>query len=292
MIEYREVIAVVSGGSEDYRVFCGDAYTAVCMHSCAKPLQLLPLLEAGLEQTYLLTPDELAFMVSSHLGQDEHMAVFHSILRKTGLREEDMILPAAAPQGRIAHAHWLDRQEPLRKRYHPCSGNHLAMMLTHREKTGSPIGYERRDSFIQKQIGELLLQFADAAPPELNVTTDGCGVPAFTLPAHRIANVYRQLAGMAGTDERIHALVTAVWQHPRMIEGDGCIATVLNSQPGIFAKTGSGGLLVGALLDEDLGFMIRSSRGWKAAAEVLISCLSELHLLTPKIVCELKDCFI
>lgn len=262
------------------------------MHSCAKPLQLLPLLEAGLDKKYLLTQNELAFMASSHLGQDEHIAVFNSILQKTGLREDELILPPAAPQGRIAYALWLDRQEPLRKCYHPCSGNHLAMMLAHREKTGSPTGYECPDSLIQKRIGELLLQFADASPPDMSVTTDHCGVPAFSLPAYQISNLYRRLAGVSSTDERIHALVTAVGQYPRMIEGDGCIATILNSQPGIFAKTGSGGLIAGAILDEELGFVIKSSYGWEAAADVLISCLSELDLHTPKLVYELKGCFI
>ena len=292
MIEDRETIAVLCRGSQYYRVFHGNMHEAVCMHSCAKPFQLLPVLEAGLEKTYQLTQDELAFMVSSHLGQDEHIAVFYSIIQKTGLREDELILPATAPQGRIAHSLWLDRQEPLRKCYHPCSGNHLAMMLANREKTGSPTGYERRDSFVQKRIGELLLQFADAAPPDMIVTTDYCGVPAFSLPAYQISNLYRRLARESGTDERIHALVTAAGRYPRMIEGDGCIATILNSQPGIFAKTGFGGLIAGSLLNEELGFVIKSSYGWKVAVDVLISCLSELHLLTPKLVCELKECFI
>lgn len=284
-------MTVIFHDSMEVHAISGDAYRPICMHSCAKPIQILPLLEDKLDAKYGLTAKEISFMASSHLAQQEHMDVFLSILEKTGLKESDLILPNSAPQGKISRALWRTEDGCLRKRYHPCSGNHLALMLIQRELTSDVFGYEREDAAVQHRIMDRIRWLADIKSGDLLVSTDGCGVPAFTLPAYRIASIYQNLAVLAQTESSVCRLINAVHRYPRMIEGDQCIATVLNSQPGMFAKTGIGGLLTISLLECQVGLIIKTSNGWETVCSALKGFLQKSKMLTPELRSEISDCF-
>lgn len=270
---------------------CGDPISNICMHSCAKPIQILPLIERGINNKYDLTLDEIAFMVSSHLGQDEHMAVFSSILRKTGLKENDLILPETSPCGRIANEIWRTKNGKVSKRYHPCSGNHLALMLIQRELTGSVVGYERPDSKSQREIRDTLSVISKIDKRDILCTTDYCGVPAFVLPAYKISYIYRHLAILEESNADIKTLIEAMHNSPSMVEGDGCISTVLNSYPDIIAKTGANGLLAVSLLQQKIGIVIKSDAGWETVVNCLVRCLDKLNQLPPALEHELNKCF-
>lgn len=284
-------MTVIFRDSMEVHAISGDAYQPICMHSCAKPIQILPLLEDKLDAKYGLTAKEISFMASSHLAQQEHMDVFLSILEKTGLKESDMILPNSAPQGKLSRALWHTKDGCLRKRYHPCSGNHLAMMLIQRELTSDVFGYEREDAAVQHRIMDRIRWLADIKSGDLLVSTDGCGVPAFTLPAYQIASIYQNLAVLTQTEASVCRLINAVHRYPRMIEGDQCIATVLNSQPGIFAKTGSGGVLTVSLLECQAGLIIKESNGWASVCGLLKDLFQRINILTPELRSEIDDCF-
>lgn len=284
-------MTVIFHDSMEVHAISGDAYRPICMHSCAKPIQILPLLEDKLDAKYGLTAKEISFMVSSHLAQQEHMDVFLSILKKTGLKESDMILPESVPHGKLSRALWRTGDGCLRKRYHPCSGNHLAMMLIQRELTSDVYGYEKEDAAVQQRIMERVRWLAELKTRDLVVSTDGCGIPAFTLPAHRIALIYQKLAVLAQTEISVCRLIDAVHQHPLMIEGDQCIATVLNTHPGIFAKTGSGGVLAVSLLERNGGLIIKETNGWGSVCDALKDFLKKNNMLTPQLCSEINDCF-
>lgn len=269
----------------------GNPISNICMHSCAKPIQILPLLAHGINNKYDLTLDELAFMVSSHLGQDEHMAAFFSILKKTGLNETDLILPEASPCGRVAKKNWYAKNGELSKRYHPCSGNHLAIMLVQRELTGNVVGYERPDSKSQREIRDTLSGVAKIDIKDILCTTDCCGIPAFVLPAYKISYIYHRLAILEESNADIKTLIEAMHNSPSMVEGDGCISTVLNSYPDIIAKTGANGLLAVSLLQQKVGIAIKSDAGWETVVNCLVKCLDKLNQLPPALESELNKCF-
>lgn len=291
MAEQWNDVTVISCDSVKVNAISGNACGSICMHSCAKPIQIMPMLEDKLDVKYGLSSKEISFMASSHLAQQEHMDVFFSILEKTGLKESDMMLPESAPHGKLSHALWCSGDGCLRRRYHPCSGNHLAMMLVQRELTADVSGYEREDSAVQRRIMDWMQWLVEPQTGDLGVSTDGCGVPAFTLPAYQIANIYQRLAVLAQTESSVYRLVGAVHQHPRMIEGDQCIATVLNSQPGMFAKTGSGGLLTISFLEHQIGLIIKASNGWNSVCNVLKAFLQKNNMLTTELCGGITDCF-
>lgn len=270
---------------------CGDPISNICMHSCAKPIQILPLIERGINNKYDLTLDEIAFMVSSHLGQDEHMAVFSSILRKTGLKENDLILPETSPCGRIANEIWRTKNGKVSKRYHPCSGNHLALMLIQRELTGSVVGYESPHSKSQLEIKDTLSEISKMDKVDILSTIDYCGVPAFVLPMYKIPYIYQRLAILAENNASIRTIIEAMHNFPRLVEGDGCISTVLNSYPNIIAKTGVNGIVAVSLLQQRIGIAIKTDAGWKTVVNCLVRCLDKLNQLPPTLESELNKCF-
>lgn len=291
MSEPTNNTTVVCYQQDGTHTICGNSISNVCMHSCAKPIQILPLIMRGINSKYDLTLDEVAFMVSSHLGQDEHMAAFFSILRKTGLKENDLILPEASPCGRIAKKIWYTKNGELSKRYHPCSGNHLAIMLMQRELTGSVVGYERPDSKSQREIKDTLSVISKIDKGDILCTTDYCGVPAFVLPMYKISYIYQRLAILAENNASIRTVIEAMHKSPRMVEGDGCISTVLNSYPNIIAKTGVNGILAVSLLQQRIGIAIKTDAGWKTVVNCLVRCLDQLNQLPPTLETELNKCF-
>ncbi len=253
------------------------------MHSCAKPLQLLPVLELGLDKEYQLNDEELAFMTSSHFGQSQHMDVFSSILRKTGLQEQQLLLPPSAPCGTIAYENWLHQHNAARPGYHPCAGNHLAVMLAQRALTGSTDGYTQVDSPIQTRIATRVSEYSGVPFSEIEITPDGCGLPAYTLPVSNIARIYQRLSWENSTVPEIEKMLSAIHHAPRMIEGDGCISTILNQEQNLIAKTGAGGLLTLGLLEQKTGIVIASSEGWHHVVKLLIRCLSDLGAMTKRL---------
>ena len=62
------------------------------MRSASKPIQVLPTLLAGLHKKYNLSEEEVTICNSSHWGSNHHIYVLQSIMEKTGLKEEDMIM--------------------------------------------------------------------------------------------------------------------------------------------------------------------------------------------------------
>lgn len=244
----------------------GRSERTVWMHSAAKPLQLLPLLDRGLDRAYALSPGELALLSSSHMGQPQHMEALRSLLTKTGLRESGLVLPPAAPEGRISYRNWLLRGGGKRRLYHPCSGNHMAIMLLQRELTGGTAGYERMSSPAQREILWYIQNYTGETPM---LKLDHCGIPTYRVSLGGIASAYQRLGKEALSGGAAARLVSALHADPVMVEGDGCISTVLCADSGLVAKTGVNRLLALGDQRRGLGAAIISDGGWGDIVEAL-----------------------
>ena len=77
-----------SAGSTDWTSF---------YRSASKPIQALPILIRGLDRKYGLTAEETAIFSGSHWGDREHVRALESIMDKTGLTEEQMIMLPTYP---------------------------------------------------------------------------------------------------------------------------------------------------------------------------------------------------
>lgn len=251
------------------------------IHSVAKPVQVLPVYLLGLDRFYQLETEELAVMSSSHLAQQQHIRALNSILNKTGLHEQDMILHESVPVGRLAYQNWKANHGVPRKLYHPCSGNHLALMLAQRALTGSIRQYERPESAVQKMVLQLLKLLSEYT--EISIATDNCGVPLYLMPLSAVATVYRNLADCSEKYARIlrdamRKNYEVLRQEPVMLEGDGCLSTVLTGCGNLLAKTGAGGLLAVGIPSQSLGLGIQSSNGWFNVARLAQTVFRQMGL--------------
>ena len=105
---YRLMISYVAVDSSGMPIIQKNALERlVWMQSTAKRIQLLPFLDRGLHQKYALTKEEVVVLASSHLAQPQHVGALLSIFRKAELKEEDMVLPPSAPQGKRSYQAWI-----------------------------------------------------------------------------------------------------------------------------------------------------------------------------------------
>ena len=212
----------------------GETEWTCYYRSASKPIQALPTLVRGLHKKYGLTEEETAIFSGSHWGDEAHVRVCESIMAKTGLREEDMVMLPTYPNRPARREALLRANRPPRKIYHNCSGKHLCLMLLARE-LGEPVGdYWKRDSRTQRIVREMIAFMSDTAHEDIRVGVDGCGVPVFAVPFSRIATAYLKLScpeligdatirgAVVDNMRRLHA-------HPDMIAGEGVVDVLVRS---------------------------------------------------------------
>lgn len=271
-----------------------DCNKMIASHSTAKLIQVLPVYLTRLNQYYNFTPDELAIMSSSHLAQTQHVQVLERILEKTGLNEDDMVLHISAPTGRLAYENWMRQKQCKRKLYHPCSGNHIAMMLVQRELTGSVFGYEKKDSAVQQCIAGLMCYITECPKKRFHISTDNCGVPLYEIPIRNIAIAYKNMVCtpdkfQVSIARAIRQNISALRQNPLMLEGDQCLSTIITSHNGMVAKTGYGGLLAIGIPQYDVGIVIQAAEHtWSRAAELTYRALKRIGIKNEQLSHELE----
>lgn len=261
----------------------GQYRKKVAARSTAKLIQILPVYLLELDKKFSLSDEELVIMSSSQLAQKQHVCVLERLLEKTGIREEDIRISLSAPAGRIAYHIWSANRGAKRKIYHPCVGNHIAMMLAQRELSGHAKGYEDPDSQVQRWICKLMAEFCEYPESMIGITSDGCGVPTYILPMENIAIAYKNIVSHnLRKNQAIRQAVCchkqAIWANPRMLEGDGCLSTALSSRKGIIAKTGAGGLLALGMEKSEYGMLFQSDEeDWDEVANMVDMVLEELE---------------
>ena len=259
--EYRgdvlEKGIAASAGSTDWTSF---------YRSASKPIQALPILIRGLDRKYGLTAEETAIFSGSHWGDREHVRALESIMDKTGLTEEQMIMLPTYPNRQEEKMRLLRANQPPRKAYHNCSGKHLGMMLLARE-LGEPVErYWVRDSLTQREILHCISLMTDIPAENIRVGVDGCGVPVYAVPFRAIATSYLRLArpelieneplrtAVARNVELLHA-------HPNMIAGENIVCSVLTADPDLIGKSGALGVYALGIRSLGLGIAAKTMDG-------------------------------
>ncbi|MCA1732221.1 MAG: asparaginase, partial [Acidobacteria bacterium] len=78
-----------------------------------------------------------------------------------------------------------------------CSGKHAGMLLASRLLDLPSASYNDIEHPLQRQILQVLADFAGLESGEIGLAIDGCGVPAFHLPLHRTAFAFARLTAMS-----------------------------------------------------------------------------------------------
>ena len=261
--EHRVHAAVVDGA--DALVGAArDAGLTTFWRSCAKPFQVMPLLESGGFDELPWGADELALACASHGGEPEHVSVAEGMLQDIGREEGDLVCgphEPLAPRGAR-----LVRETGIRlsRLHNNCSGKHAAMLAL-AQTSGWPMdGYEQRDHPVQRAGAESVARWTGVAADHLVHAVDGCGVVVYGMPLHAMARAYARLAvAYARGDEVPRRVVDAIRERPHLFGGTDRFDTVLLEETDgrLLAKVGAEGVHSVALLDRGIGLAVKVEDG-------------------------------
>ena len=285
-IHRGDVAAVNCAGEIIFEI--GNANLPMFWRSAAKPFQALPFVKNGGLEKYNVTQEELAVLVSSHSGEENHVALVRGILAKLGLDESVLDCGVVRPMSGKAFKDLVARGEKVLPVHNPCSGKHsqiiaLAMML------GVPIeGYTKPEHEAQKIIFKHVAMAAKVPENELEIGIDGCGVPVFYLPLYNMALAYARLSTPRLGDWGEYELAAtkirdAMSDYPQVISGTGRIDLVVSEVTGgrIIAKIGADAVYCLCVKDENLGIAFKIEDGsYTAVTPMVIAVLKKLDLLT------------
>jgi len=225
----------------------GDPHLVTFLRSSAKPLQALPFIELGGDQTYHLTSKEIAILCASHVGTEDHVAVVRGIQEKVGIRESDLLCGIQPPLDTATAERLKARGEAFTPNHHNCSGKHSGMLAQARLR-GLPIAdYINPQHPVQQTILEYVSAMCALPAEQIEIGIDGCSAPTFALPLYHAALGFARLCDPRGMAvERMAAcqrIVQSMLAYPEMVSGEGHFDTRL-MQVGagrILAKGGAEG---------------------------------------------------
>ena len=284
---HRADVAVVDVTGRTVWEF-GESERSMFWRSAAKPFQLLPFAERGGIDLFGLTSEEVAFMVSSHSGEAQHVELAYSVLKKIGLTIEALECGAAKPMNsKVAKALMMEGS-PYQAVHNPCSGKHSGMLALAQMLHITIKGYTELEHPVQQLMYQAVADSAHLTKDAVETGIDGCGVPVFYLPLYNMAWAYARLAkpeqGKWG--EREHVVRTirdAMLAHPQIVAGSRRFDTVLmNITKGrILAKIGSEAVYCLASVPDGIGITYKIDDGsYRAVAPAGIAILKKLDLIS------------
>ncbi|MBQ9479443.1 MAG: asparaginase [Selenomonadaceae bacterium] len=285
-IHRGDIVAVDCDGKITYSV--GNPYLPMFWRSAAKPFQALAFVKNGGLEKYNITEEELAALVSSHSGEENHVALVRSILGKIGLTEDDLECGVLRPVNGKAFKKLIVNGEKPSQIHNQCSGKHaqimaLAIML------GVPVkDYIKPDHPAQQIIFKHVAMASKMPEDKLEIGIDGCGVPVFYLPLYNMSLAYARLSTPAKGDwgeytDAATKIRDAMSKYPQVVSGTGRIDLALNEVTGgrIIAKVGADAVYCLAVKDQSLGITFKIEDGSIPAINPLvIALLKRLDLVS------------
>ena len=256
-----------------------NAQLATYWRSCAKPFQVMPLLEGGGFAHAGWGADKLALACASHGGEPEHVALAQSMLRDLGLEEGDLACGPHEPLSARGAKFVRENGGRCTRLHNNCSGKHAAMLAAARMHAVPTEGYERAGHKVQDACTATVSVWTGVPVASLELAIDGCGVVVYGLPLENMARAYAKLAHAAASAHEIPSrIVGALRAHPFLLGGTDRFDTqVLEATEGrVFAKIGAEGVHTVALLDQGIGFAIKVEDGAQRAQHTAVLRLLQL----------------
>ncbi|CAA9359624.1 MAG: Hypothetical protein of L-Asparaginase type 2-like superfamily [uncultured Nocardioidaceae bacterium] len=263
------VVALERDGSVAWSL--GTVDTPMLPRSCAKPLQAVAMLRAGLS----LDGELLALSSASHSGEPFQLDGVRRILAAAGLSEEALLTPPDLP---------IDEEEVDRvvlagggpsSIAMNCSGKHAAMLATCVVNGWSTADYREPAHPLQQAIRSTVEELTGV--PVGTVAVDGCGAPLFSTTLVGLARSFRRLA--LATDGPERRLAQAIRDHPEWVSGSRRDeAALLRAVPGAIGKAGAEACYAVALPDGRAVALKIEDGGARARPVVMAAALRRLGL--------------
>ena len=265
----------------------GDAFKITYMRSCAKPVQVLPLVESGGVEAFGFSGKELAIMCASHYAEEFHIETLESILKKIGLSEKDLNCGVNTSLKLEYALELARRQVPLNQLYNDCSGKHVGMLALCLHRGYAIENYISPDHPVQKEILGTFAEFCEVPVSDIQTGIDGCSVPVFALPLYNMALAYLKLSNPGTGDNKYNQSCKRVFHvmtaYPEMISGTGgfCSELIRHTGGKLIGKVGAEGVYCVGIKDAGLALAVKIEDGSMAVlSTVVLQLLSELGVLT------------
>jgi L-asparaginase II len=236
--------------------------------SCAKPFQIMPLLESGGFDELGWGDDQLALACGSHGGEPEHVAIAEGMLSSLGLEAGDLACGPHEPLSSRGLRLLRERNDRPTRLHNNCSGKHAAM-LGRAHTAGYPTaGYQADQHPVQQECLHEVAKWSDMDASDIGRAVDGCGVVVFALPLRAMATAYARLADRARRSHSVPSrIVHAMQTRPFLVGGsdrfDSALIEATNGR--VIAKVGAEGVHSVAIVDEGIGIVVKVESGAQRA---------------------------
>ncbi len=287
---YRgDIVIVNAGGTLAYSI--GNPKKVTYWRSAAKPIQVLPIIYSGAYQKYGLTEQEVAFLSSSHSGEDKHIDLIHSIFEKIKIDEKFLYCGASLPLHKPTAKALLNKKMEISPVYNTCSGKHVAMVILCKF-----FGWDTREYYkIEHPVQQMILgdiSFMSQFPREkIYIGVDDCGVPVFGISIESMSRAYAKIANYELLPEKYKVAAKEVFlsmtRNPYIIGGTDRFDTdLMRATNGrLLAKSGADGVFCigirGQGNNSGMGITIKMESGnMKFLPMVVIQTLKQLKVLS------------
>ncbi|QSO53496.1 asparaginase [Alicyclobacillus curvatus] len=265
---HRGHIAVVDDKGHLLYSF-GNPYRITHGRSALKPFQALPVIETGTADHFQFTAADLALCASSHSGEEIHRRSVQRILDKIDVGVNQLVCGITPPIDKQSYEDMIRRNEPINTVCQECSGVHAGMLATAIYMEENTEGYAKPTHPVQRRVKRAVLDMTSTTEQEVQLATDGCGIPTFCMPLYNIAWGFARLANPSQVQPEhrssVERMVTAYLKHPEMITGTNTYSTRVFRAFGnrIILKEGSQGVFGMTDLDAGVGVAIKIEDGRK-----------------------------
>lgn len=261
--------------------------------SCAKPFQVMPLLESGGFDALGWGDDQLALACASHGGEPEHVAIAESMLADIGMEEGDLACGPHEPLS--ARGTKLLRESGARptRLHNNCSGKHAAMLARAHTAGWHTYGYERQEHPVQRCCLDAVAHWASVEKASIGRAVDGCGVVVFALSLDAMARAYSRLARAARDDEPLASrIVNAMATRPFLVGGAERFDSILieETEGRVVSKIGAEGVHSIAVPERGLGLALKVADGaQRAQFPAVLRALQLLDVLPARLPPRLEE---
>ena len=195
-------------------------------------------------------------MAASHSGEDRHVEVVGRVLARAGVDESALGCRAHPPYDAETPERLLREGRESTALRHNCSGKHAGMLLF-AHAAGWPLDeYWRRDHPVQVAALSAVATVTGLPADEIELATDGCGVPTFGAPLHALATAFARLAEPSAVPDRgigaaLEEIGAAMSAHPELVGGERrrLDTALMRAAPGrVVSKAGAEGIQGVAIL--------------------------------------------
>ena len=265
----------------------GNDKDMVYPRSAIKILQAIPFIKSKAHKKYKLTEKEIAISCSSHCGEDIHIKVLESWIKKIRINKKLLRCGIHKPlNNKYSDKLLLSKNKP-NELHNNCSGKHLGMISGCMGKEIEIGDYTKMNHPFQKLIRSSLEYFTENKIYKIQKGIDGCSAPQYAFPLKNLSiamiNLLKNFHESKLFSEEVKTLLKAIAKYPELTGGKNIYPSQLIRATGgkMFSKGGAEGVLLFAHKEKKIGGIIKVTDGnERAIPSVANKIFKKLEILS------------